>query len=69
MRVDGLMAAYWPHSAPEQRQPPLLIAYRLFLTVLRLVLDGDENQQRVLVRELKTVLYRYWEPLIVPQHP
>src|SRR5439155_189972 len=62
--LDALLAAYWPHSTPEQRHLPLLISYRLFLALLPLALSGDEEHQRAIVREMKVVLYRYWEPIM-----
>src|SRR2546423_104794 len=65
--LDALLATYWPHSTPEQRQLPLLVSYRLFLALLPLALQGDEELQRAIVREMKAVLYRYWEPIIDPQ--
>ncbi len=66
-RLDALIAAYWPHSTREQRQLPLLVSYRLFLALLPLVLRGDEEHQRAIVRELKAMLYRYWEPIVAGQ--
>ena len=63
-RLDALLAAYWPHSTPEQRHLPLLVSYRLFLALLPLALQGDEDHQRAIVCEMKVVLYRYWEPII-----
>jgi AcrR family transcriptional regulator len=65
-RLDALLAAYWPHSTPEQRRLPLLVSYRLFLALLPLVLQGDEEHRRAIVREMKVVLYRYWAPIIDP---
>jgi len=66
-RFDALLAAYWPHSTPEQRHLPLLVSYRLFLALLPLALSGDEEHQRAIVREMKVFLYRYWEPIIGTQ--
>ena len=63
-RLDAMLAAYWPHSTREQRRLPLLVSYRLFLALLPLVLQGDEEHQHAIVREMKVVLYRYWEPII-----
>jgi AcrR family transcriptional regulator len=63
-RLDALLAAYWPHSTPEQRELPLLVSYRVFLALLPLVLQGAEEEQRAIIRELKAVLYRYWEPIV-----
>src|SRR2546421_1978579 len=63
-RLDALLAAYWPHSTPEQRHLPLLVSYRLFLALLPLALSGDGENQRAIVREVKVLLYRYWEPIM-----
>jgi AcrR family transcriptional regulator len=67
IRLDALLAAFWPHSTPEQRKLPLLVSYRVFLALLPLVLQGAEDEQRAIVRELKAVLYRYWEPIVARQ--
>ncbi|GAC1682866.1 MAG: TetR/AcrR family transcriptional regulator [Ktedonobacteraceae bacterium] len=61
--LDAMLAAYWPQSTREQRHLPLLVSYRLFLALLPLALHGDEEQQRAIVREMKVVLYRYWESI------
>ncbi|HEX6477788.1 MAG TPA: TetR/AcrR family transcriptional regulator [Ktedonobacteraceae bacterium] len=63
-RQDALLAAYWPQSTREQRYLPLLVSYRLFLALLPLALQGDEEHQRAIVREMKVVLYGYLEPII-----
>ncbi|HEX6554846.1 MAG TPA: TetR/AcrR family transcriptional regulator [Ktedonobacteraceae bacterium] len=65
--LDAMLAAYWPHSTHEQRRLPLLVSYRLFLALLPLVLQGDEEHQHAIVREMKVVLYRYWEPIMDTQ--
>ena len=63
-RQDALLAAYWPQSTSEQRYLPLLVSYRLFLALLPMALQGDEEHQRAIVREMKVVLYGYLEPII-----
>jgi hypothetical protein len=40
------------------------MSVQLFKAVLRLVLQAEEAERKLLVRELKTVLYRYLEPLL-----
>ncbi len=65
--LDALFAARWPDSTQEQRHLPLLISYRLFFALLPLVLQGDGEQERAIVSEMKVVLYRYWEPIIRDQ--
>lgn len=62
--LDAIFAERWPSSTQEQRRLPLLVSYRLFLALLPLVLQGDGEDQRTLVREMKVLLYRYWEPLM-----
>jgi len=66
-RQDALLAVYWPHSTGEQRHLQLLITYRLFLALLPLALQGDEEQQKTIVHEMKMVLYRYLEPIVSKQ--
>jgi hypothetical protein len=66
-RLDAMLAAYWPQSTREQRRLPLLISYRLFLALLPLALQGEEEHRRAVVREMKVVLYRYWEPIMGTQ--
>jgi AcrR family transcriptional regulator len=63
-RFDSMMAARWSDSTVEQRQVPLLVSYRLFLALLPLVLHSDEQRQAAIVKEMKVMLYRYWEPLV-----
>lgn len=67
--LDALFAAHWPQSTHEQRHLPLLVSYRLFLALLPLALADDGEQQHVIVREMKVVLYRYWEPIISDEKP
>jgi AcrR family transcriptional regulator len=66
-RQDAILAAYWPQSTGEQRRLPLLVSYRLFLALLPLALQGDEEQQKAIVHEMKVVLYRYLEPIVSEQ--
>src|SRR5438445_3258221 len=41
--LDALLAAYWPHSTPEQRHLPLLLSYRLSLALLPLALSAYQE--------------------------
>jgi len=66
-RQDAILAAYWPQSTGEQRRLPLLVSYRLFLALLPLALQGDEERQKAIVHEMKVVLYRYLEPIVSEQ--
>lgn len=62
--LDMMFGARWPQSAREQRRLPLLVSYRLFLALLPLALEGDEEHRRAIVGEMKAILYRYWEPIV-----
>ncbi len=53
-----------PHLSPMQRRLSATMSVQLFKAVLRLVLQAEEAERRLLVRELKTVLHRYLEPLL-----
>lgn len=61
-RLDALFAALSPTSPPEHRRLRGLVSYRVFLALLPLALGGDGEDEEAIVREMKTVLYRYWEP-------
>jgi AcrR family transcriptional regulator len=61
-RLEALQATLWPEGTPEERRIRGLVSYRLFLALLPLALGGPEDDQPAIVREMKTVLYRYWEP-------
>jgi len=69
VHLDAIFAARWSHSTLEQRRLPLLVSYRLFFALLPLVLQGDGEQERAIVREMKVFLYRYWEPIMGMQRP
>jgi AcrR family transcriptional regulator len=66
-RLDALFAARWLTIPPDQRRIRGLVSYRLFLALLPLAMVGNEDDQHAIVRELKDVLYRYWEPSIGSQ--
>jgi len=67
VRQDAMWAAIWPQSDAEQRRLPLLIAYRIFLALLPLVLQGNGEQQRSIVREMKGILFLYFESVVYRQ--
>ncbi len=64
VRQDAVLAACWPQSTGEQRRLPLLVSYRLFLALLPLTLEGNEEHRHAIVGEMKGVLYRYLEPVV-----
>jgi AcrR family transcriptional regulator len=53
-----------PLLSPTQRRLSATMSVQVFRAVLRLVLQAEEAERRLLVRELKTVLHRYLEPLL-----
>lgn len=53
-----------PTLSPMQRRLSAMMSVQLFKAVLLLVLQAEEDEQRLLVDELKTVLQRYLEPLL-----
>jgi AcrR family transcriptional regulator len=61
-RIEATIAALWPEGSAEERRIRGLVSYRLFLALLPLALSGPEDDQPAIVREMKTVLYRYWAP-------
>lgn len=68
--LDTLLAARWPGSTPAQRHLPALVSQRIFVALLPLALESDSDRQRAIGQELKTVLVRYWAPLIAtPNDP
>ncbi len=66
-RLEALFAALWPRGGPEERRLRGLVTYRIFLALLPLVLESQGEQQQAIVRELKAVLYRYWDETIAAQ--
>jgi len=53
-----------PHLSATQRRLSATMSVQLFKAVLLLVLQAEEAERRLLVRELKTVLHRYLEPIL-----
>lgn len=53
-----------PHLPAELRKLSAMMTVQLFRTVPRLVLQAEEDQRRLLVRELNTLLQRYLEPYL-----
>lgn len=51
-----------PHLSTTQRRLSAMMSVQLFRAVPRLLLQAKETEQRLLVRELKTILRRYLEP-------
>ncbi len=53
-----------PQLSATQRRLSATMSVQLFRAVPRLLLQAEETEQRLLVRELKTVLQRYLEPYL-----
>jgi len=53
-----------PHLSATERRLSATMCVQLFRAVPRLLLQAEETEQRLLVRELKTVLRRYLEPYL-----
>jgi AcrR family transcriptional regulator len=53
-----------PHLSATQRRLSATMAVQLFRAVPRLVLQAEEAERQLLVRELKIVLQRYLEPYL-----
>lgn len=62
-RMDALYAALLPNADADQRRIAGLISYRLFLSVLPIILAADRAVRAALIREMKVMLYRYLEPI------
>ena len=53
-----------PRLSATERRLSATMCVQLFRAVPRLLLQAEETEQRLLVRELKTVLQRYLEPYL-----
>ncbi len=53
-----------PHLSPTQLRLGATMTVQFFKAVLRLLLQAGEAERKLLVRELKTALQRYLEPLL-----
>jgi AcrR family transcriptional regulator len=53
-----------PHLSATERRLSATMSVQLFRAVPRLLLQAEETEQRLLVRELKIVLQRYLEPYL-----
>jgi AcrR family transcriptional regulator len=52
-----------PHCSPKQGEVLTTVTYRVFLALLPLILQTEEPQRSVFIRELKAILFRYFEPM------
>jgi AcrR family transcriptional regulator len=53
-----------PHLSPTQRRLSATMTVQLYKAILGLLLQAEEAERRQIVRELKTALHRYLEPLL-----
>lgn len=58
VRVVEILA---PHCTHEQCQVLAMVTYRVFLALLPFILQADDQQRSVFIRELKAILFRYFE--------
>jgi AcrR family transcriptional regulator len=58
-----------PTLSPMQRRLSATMSVQFFKAALLLLLQAEENERNLLVRELKTALHRYLEPILgLPDH-
>jgi AcrR family transcriptional regulator len=53
-----------PQLPPTQRILSAPMSVQIFKATLLLILQAEESRRKMLVRELKTALYRYLEPIL-----
>ena len=63
-RVEGGIQGRAPHLSATQRKFSATISVHLFGAILPLLLQAKEVERKLLLQELKTMLYRYLEPLL-----
>ncbi|MBA2394500.1 MAG: hypothetical protein H0V70_17355 [Ktedonobacteraceae bacterium] len=63
-RVERGIESRAPHLSATQRILSATISVHLFRALLPLLLQAPEAERELLVRELKTALYRYLEPVL-----
>ena len=68
-RLDAILAALWPGSRPEQRRLPILFGQRTFVALLPFTHLDDGEKRDAVVREIKTMVRRYWGPLVDAPDP
>lgn len=65
-RTQALVAARAPDLPPRQQAMVAVVIFQVFKGLLPLVLAATGQERTAQARELKTVLYRYLEPLESP---
>lgn len=63
-RVEGGIQGRAPHLSATQRKLSATFSVHLFGAILPLLLQAKEAERELLLQELKTMLYRYLEPLL-----
>lgn len=64
IRFESGLQRRAPHLSSAQQNLCATISVQIFKAVLPLLLKAEEDERKVLLRELKTVLQRYLEPLL-----
>ena len=63
-RFEGVFQRRAPHLSPTQRTLSATISMQLFKAMLPLLFQSQEDERRLFVHELETVLQRYLAPLL-----
>ncbi|WP_165423518.1 TetR/AcrR family transcriptional regulator [Ktedonosporobacter rubrisoli] len=63
VRIMRVVQAFAPGSTPEQCEVLAVVSYRVFLALLPVILQADEQRKQIFIKELKTILFRYFAPL------
>ncbi|MFC9119737.1 TetR family transcriptional regulator [Streptomyces sp. NPDC057067] len=63
-RTEQLLGAYLPELPADQVARTAAMAFVLFKAGLDLVMEHEGEEREAYIRELKSVMYRYLEPLV-----
>lgn len=63
VRMVRVIQALAPQCTPEQCEILAMVTYRIFLALLPLILQADDQQSSAFIHELKAILVRYFEPM------
>lgn len=63
-RTEALLAAYLPDLPPDQVARTAEMSFVLFKAGLDLIMSHEDAEREAYTEELKTVMYRYLEPLV-----
>ncbi len=63
VRMVRVIQALAPQCTPSQCEILAMVTYRVFLALLPLILEADDQQSSAFIHELKAILFRYFEPM------